>query len=109
RGVYKKSVFSRLASDTKYLNCELISMVVGVFYRYGNTLRFPGRLVSLLVLPHCGVSPRPFLPQESPCISYAGIAFTTLAIVVRGQKISTQPLHSPGKWRVVTPAGTARV
>jgi len=35
---------------------------------------FRGRLVSLLVLTHCGVSPRPFLPLESPCISSAGIS-----------------------------------
>jgi hypothetical protein len=60
--------------------------------RYGNTLRFycqhrgdicskepsqclpcRGRLVSLLVLSHCGVSPMPVLPQESPCISFAEI------------------------------------
>src|SRR5699024_6189121 len=34
-----------------------------------NTLAFRGRLMSLLVLTHSGVSPRPHLPQES-CIFY---------------------------------------
>ncbi len=32
---------------------------------------FRGRLESLLVLTHCGVSPRPFLPQESAYIRAA--------------------------------------
>src|SRR5699024_9166753 len=27
--------------NAKSINCEVRSMVVGVFYRYGNTLRFP--------------------------------------------------------------------
>src|SRR5690625_5974018 len=35
---------------------------------------FRGRLMSLLVLTHCGVSSRPLLPQESPCFSYASIS-----------------------------------
>src|SRR5690625_3758916 len=34
-------------------------------YRKSNTLAFRGRLMSLLVLTHSGVSPRPHLPQES--------------------------------------------
>jgi hypothetical protein len=34
-----------------------------------------GRLVSLLVLSHCGVSPMPILPQESPYIFGANVAF----------------------------------
>src|SRR5699024_11440289 len=32
---------------------------------------FRGRLISLLVLTHCGVLSRPLLPQESTYISYA--------------------------------------
>src|SRR5690625_8009739 len=47
---YKSSFLKRLGMylkrivvfDTTSLNCEVISMVVGVFYLYGNTLRFPG-------------------------------------------------------------------
>src|SRR5690625_303117 len=34
-------------------------------YRKWNILAFRGRLMSLLVLTHSGVSPRPHLPQES--------------------------------------------
>src|SRR5699024_10304089 len=34
-------------------------------HRKWNTLAFRGRLMSLLVLTHSGVSPRPHLPQES--------------------------------------------
>src|SRR5690625_4573031 len=34
-------------------------------HRKWNTLYFRGRLMSLLVLTHSGVSPRPHLPQES--------------------------------------------
>src|SRR5690625_1425158 len=34
-------------------------------YRNWNILAFRGRLMSLLVLTHSGVSPRPHLPQES--------------------------------------------
>jgi len=33
-------------------------------YRNWNTLAFRGRLMSLLVLTHSGVSPRPHLPQD---------------------------------------------
>jgi len=38
---------------------------------------FRGRLMSLLVLTHCGVSTRPLLPQESPCFSSASISLLT--------------------------------
>ena len=44
-------------------------------HRKWNTLAFRGRLMSLLVLTHSGVSPRPFLPQESSCISFANMVF----------------------------------
>ena len=69
---------------------------------------FRGWLVTLLVLAHSGVSPMPFLPQESTCISSAGIAFTTIR-VARVQKLASTHFISPGEWRVVTPAGIARV
>src|SRR5690625_1339333 len=68
---------------------------------------FRGRLVSLLVLTHCGVSPRPFLPQESPCISSAGIAFTTISYSSTSTKININHITSSGERRVVTPAGKA--
>src|SRR5699024_11115706 len=64
--------------------------------------------MSLLVLTHCGVSSRPQLPQESPCFFFAGIAYTTISYSSTSIK-NIQPLHSPGEWRVVTPAGIARV
>src|SRR5699024_4724842 len=64
---------------------------------------FRGRLVSLLVLTHCGVSPRPFLPQESPCISSAGIAFTTISYSSTSTKININHITSPGERRAVTP------
>src|SRR5690625_220632 len=58
---------------------------------------FRGRLVGLLVLTHCGVPPMPFLPQESPCIRVAGIAF------VNNKIFSVNSFTSPGEWRAVTP------
>ncbi len=36
---------------------------------------FRGRLVSFLELTLCGISPRPFLPQESPGISFTKNSF----------------------------------
>jgi len=54
-------------------------MVVGVCYRYGNTLRFPRAASEPPRARPCGVSLRPLLPQESTCISSAGIAFTTIS------------------------------
>src|SRR5699024_238070 len=81
--------------------------------------------MSLLVLTHYGVSSRPQLPQDKESFFenhrtqksgflfqgvsvffFAGIAFTTISYSSMSTKLSIQPLHSPGKWRVVTP-GTA--
>src|SRR5699024_5889227 len=66
---------------------------------------FRGRLMSLLVLTHCGVSSRPQLPQESPCFFFAGIAYTTYTTISYSSTSikNIQPLHSLGEWRVVTP------
>src|SRR5699024_5207333 len=44
-------------------------------YRKWNILAFRGRLMSLLVLAHSGVSPRPHLPQESRIFHLLGWAF----------------------------------
>ena len=81
---------------------------------------FRGRLMSLLVLTHCGVSSRPLLPQifsvgraftrspqESPCFSSASLLTTYCG---SNSNIKTSyNFTSPGEWRAVTPAGTARV
>src|SRR5690625_4483558 len=50
-----------------------------------------------------------FLFQGVSVFFFAGIAFTTINYGSMSTKISIQPLHSPGKWKVVTPAGIARV
>src|SRR5699024_2070713 len=63
---------------------------------------FRGRLMSLLVLTHYGVSSRPQLPQESPCISSAGIAFTTISYSSTSTKININHITSPGERRAVT-------
>src|SRR5699024_6355348 len=43
KGIARKcSPHQKIVFDTTSINCEVISMVVGVFYRYGNTLRFQG-------------------------------------------------------------------
>jgi len=44
-------------------------------HRKWNILAFRGRLMSLLVLTHSGVSPRPHLPQESRIFDLLGWAF----------------------------------
>jgi|SRR5690625_1145102 len=65
---------------------------------------FRGRLLSLLVLRYSGVSPRPFLPQESSCISFANIVFGNNSILP--VFTITMVVWSGG---LLTPAGLARV
>src|SRR5690625_3295390 len=64
--------------------------------------------MSLLVLTHSGVSPRPHLPQESPCISSAGLAFTTISYSSTSTKININHITSPGETRAVTPGPAHR-
>jgi len=70
---------------------------------------FRGRLMSLLVPTHCGVSSRPQFPQESPCFSSASFS---LLITDCGSNSNIKTSYNftiPGEWRAVTPAGIARV
>src|SRR5699024_12552324 len=45
----------------------------------------------------------PLLPQESPCISSAGLAFTSISYSSMSTKLASNHFISPGKRRVVTP------
>ncbi len=86
-----------VAFDTMAIKCEVTKKLLP--RRSGNTLRFLGAAaeppqanttlvtkalpqdvatLAFVPLPHCGVSSRPFLPQESPRISSTGFAFTTI-------------------------------
>src|SRR5699024_5715265 len=78
RPPFCKTLFSKiLIFDKKYINCDVSARLLSTdtspyfehrtysCYRKWNILAFRGRLMSLLVLTHSGVSPRPHLPQES--------------------------------------------
>src|SRR5690625_737376 len=85
-------------------------MIVGAFTRFGNTLRFPGaageppRANALRGLAEAFSPPRSLRVFPSLVLH-----LLPLAIVVRVQKLASNHFISPGKWRVVTPAGIARV
>ncbi|MBP1970380.1 hypothetical protein J2Z83_002498 [Virgibacillus natechei] len=64
---------------------------------------FRGRLMSLLVLAHFRVSPRPQLPQESPCISFASIGLLYIICVMK--RNSVVAITSQGEWRAVDSCG----
>src|SRR5699024_12192846 len=87
---------------------------------------FRGRLMSLLVLTHCGVSSRPLglglrtarpienhcdysshlkhlLPQESPCFSFASLSLLTTDCGSNSNIKTSYDFTSPGEWRAVTP------
>src|SRR5690625_4414710 len=66
-------------------------------HRKWNTLAFRGRLMSLLVLTHSGVSPRPHLPQEARIFHLLGQFISRLhKIQCAGQLIGTEGGDSGG-------------
>ena len=79
------------------VNCD-----IKIIHRYGNTLRFPWAAVEPPCASHYVVSPMPFFPQESPCISYASMVFVkTLCYLIL---LSVMVVCSGGP---LTPAGKA--
>jgi len=96
-------------------------MMVGAFTRFGNTLRFPGaageppRANALRGLTEAfgAAITRPTQdicsPRSLRVFPPLVLHLLPLTIVVRVQKIVSYHFISPGKWRVVTPAGIARV
>jgi len=99
--------------------------MVGAFTRFGNTLRFPRVTREPPRTSFCGVSLWPLFPQDKESFfeihrtqkkrfsfsrslrvfSPLVLHLLPLTVVVRVSYHST----SPGEWRVVTPAGIARV
>src|SRR5690625_1838865 len=64
---------------------------------------FRGRLMSFLVLTHCGVSSRPLLPQESPYFSSASFSLLTTDCGSNSNIKTPYNFTSPGEGRAVTP------
>src|SRR5699024_12814497 len=96
-------------------------MMVGAFTRFGNTLRFPGaageppRANALRGLTEAfgAAITRPTQdicsPRRLRVFPPLVLHLLPLTIVVRVQTIVSYHFFSPGKWRVVTSAGLARV